>query len=327
MSNDSADNRKLGKIKEVEITSAFKDEAEFTSWLNDNLSLLNLPLGLSMHESAIAHDGSIIYGNIVSKDSITEDTIIIENQFGETNHDHLGNILTYASAQSAKIIIWIAEEFTEEHQEALDWLNQNLDPKLGLSFYGAEFSLIRIGDSLIAPDFRVTVRPNGRRKDDDRIVLPELKSKNENFFRELSHAWSKTKSNDLPDALDPILLRMELDLNILDLHYIWKISHDNLLVELVVNVDTENGRKLYQMIKSDIAEIEKQVGQTLSFDERPTDGRCTIYVVRTLKEKDTISIKKDYSEIINWSIVTMKSLLGATKKYIDQTRDDFAEEK
>src|SRR5688572_26659062 len=84
--------------------------------------------------------------------------VIIENQLGRTNHDHLGKTITYASGLDAKIIIWIAREFSEEHRRAIDFLNEHAAPNLRL--FALEMQLWRIGDSLPAPMFRVVASPN-----------------------------------------------------------------------------------------------------------------------------------------------------------------------
>lgn len=72
--------------------------------------------------------------DILAKDSGTGRYVVIENQFGKTNHDHLGKVITYASVLDASAIIWITEEFTDEHQKALDWLNDHITEEVG--FYG-----------------------------------------------------------------------------------------------------------------------------------------------------------------------------------------------
>ncbi|MGE3857018.1 MAG: DUF4268 domain-containing protein [Dehalococcoidia bacterium] len=85
--------------------------------------------------------------------------VVIENQFGRTDHDHLGKTLTYAGGlQDVRMVIWIAERFTDEHRAALDWLNASTSETN--SFWGIEIQLWRIGESPAAPRFNVVVQPN-----------------------------------------------------------------------------------------------------------------------------------------------------------------------
>ena len=58
----------------------------------------------------------------------------------------------------AVTIIWIAKAFTEEHQAALNWLNEINDQSV--RFFGIELEAYKIGDSLPAPEFNIVVRPD-----------------------------------------------------------------------------------------------------------------------------------------------------------------------
>ena len=88
--------------------------------------------------------------------------VVIENQFKETNHDHLGKLLTYAAHLRAKenkpgALIWIAQKFTVEHRTTLDILNEEMD---SIALFGVEIQIVQIGDkSPLAPLFKVVARP------------------------------------------------------------------------------------------------------------------------------------------------------------------------
>ena len=91
--------------------------------------------------------------DIVARDLSTNRLVVIENQYGGTDHKHLGQLITYASVLGAGAVVWIAETLRPEHKSAMDFLNQNL--KEGLRLYAVEASAVRIDDS--KPAFVLTV--------------------------------------------------------------------------------------------------------------------------------------------------------------------------
>ena len=81
--------------------------------------------------------------------------VIIENQLEPSNHDHLGKILTYASVLDAGKIVWIVKEANEEHQSAIEWLNNHTDENI--SFYLIEIHAYKIGNLDPAPKFETRI--------------------------------------------------------------------------------------------------------------------------------------------------------------------------
>lgn len=153
---------KLSKISKVELRDCWSNEAtDFTPWLaeEENLALLADTLGMNELEvkGREEHVGPF-RADILCVESGSDRLVLIENQLEKTNHNHLGQILTYAAGLNAVTIIWIAESFTEEHRAAIDWLNRITDSEF--NFFGVEIGLIKIGESTAAPMFNVIAKPN-----------------------------------------------------------------------------------------------------------------------------------------------------------------------
>lgn len=149
----------LGKIERLDPRTVWSDEARnFTPWLKENLAVLGEALGLELE----AIDREVPVGpfsaDILARELTTGTQVVIENQLEQTDHGHLGQLITYASGLGAGIVIWISRLLREEHRQALDWLNQVTSTDIG--FFGVEVELLRIGDSLPAPHFNVAVSPN-----------------------------------------------------------------------------------------------------------------------------------------------------------------------
>jgi hypothetical protein len=156
--NDMAN---LGKLEKVDLRTVWQNEATgFTPWLADekNIALLGDAIGIELEVEAQEQNIGPFRADILCKDTANNNWVLIENQLEQTDHNHLGQLLTYAAGLEAVSIVWIAEKFTEEHRAALDWLNEKTDEDV--NFFGLEIELWRIGTSDIAPKFNIVSKPN-----------------------------------------------------------------------------------------------------------------------------------------------------------------------
>ena len=151
----------LGKIEAVPVREVWKHGAlDFTKWLarEENLALLGEARGLDLElvdtESAV---GSFAV-DIFAQESGTGRKVVIENQLEDSNHDHLGKIITYAAGKNADGVVWIVARARDEHRQAIEWLNSHTDDEC--SFFLVEIEAWRIGDSPVAPRFNVVESPN-----------------------------------------------------------------------------------------------------------------------------------------------------------------------
>lgn len=155
---------KLIQIKDLR--QFWKDEArDFTPWLAEEENLMQLADTLNIDINFIERESSVggFNADILAEDN-DGNKIIIENQLEDTNHDHLGKIITYASGKDARYIIWIVKKARDEHRQAVEWLNQHTDS--GLFFFLVEIELWKIGNSRPAPRFNIIVRPNDWAKEE-----------------------------------------------------------------------------------------------------------------------------------------------------------------
>ena len=154
--------QQLGRLERVtDLREIWKTEAtHFTPWLarEENLSLLADAIGLDLELEAQEKDVGPFRADILCRETANSSWVLIENQLERTDHNHLGQLLTYAAGLNAVTIVWIAERFTDEHQATLEWLNEITGDNI--SFFGLEVELWRIGSSPIAPKFNIVAKPN-----------------------------------------------------------------------------------------------------------------------------------------------------------------------
>ncbi len=162
----------LGILKRLDAREAWKSEPyDFTPWLRHNIGLLGQALGLEIdaevqQEVAVGLFSADLLGTGLSSRA----AILIENQLEQTDHSHLGQLLTYAGGLDARILVWVSTKVREEHRQALIWLNENT--REDVLIFGVEIELLRIDDSRPAPHFRIVVEPNEWQKGQQRVTNP-----------------------------------------------------------------------------------------------------------------------------------------------------------
>jgi hypothetical protein len=149
----------LGKLAPVALRAVWPHEAQdFTPWLLANDDVLGEVLHMDLELRAAEHPVGEFFLDLVGVDTATGDRVIVENQLDISDHNHLGQILTYAGGTDPVNIVWVAPRFRDEHRAALDWLNNRTDEDT--RFFAVEVSVVRIADSLPAPLLRLVVAPN-----------------------------------------------------------------------------------------------------------------------------------------------------------------------
>lgn len=151
----------LAKISKVNPRDVWAHEAyDFTKWLaaEENIALLSDELQIQFENVRIESAAGRYFVDIVADASDNGGKVIIENQLETTNHRHLGQLITYASAFDAKFILWVVTDFNEEHKQSIDWLNRNISENI--NFFLIQVEVYRIDDSRPAPKFTVICEPN-----------------------------------------------------------------------------------------------------------------------------------------------------------------------
>jgi hypothetical protein len=153
----------IGEREPVDLSELWEKEyPDFSIWLAENIGYLSEALGITL---TITHDpklGGAVYREPFYIDILATDddgnTVIVENKFGETDHKHLGQVITYLTHLNAKRAIWVVERARPEHKKAINWLNE-VTPE-DTKFYLVTLQAHRIGDSPPALAFEVESGPS-----------------------------------------------------------------------------------------------------------------------------------------------------------------------
>ena len=134
----------------------------FTPWLLENADRLGEALGVEPELTRAEHAVGDYSLDLIGRDMTNGTVVIVENQLADSDHSHLGQLLTYAAGTSASTIVWLTTGFRDEHRQAMTWLNEHTDEDT--HFFGVELQVVRIGESAPAPLFRIVAEPNDWQK-------------------------------------------------------------------------------------------------------------------------------------------------------------------
>ena len=150
----------FGRLTDLLPREAWPHEAlSFTPWLAGNIDQLSEVVGIPLELTGIEIAVESFSADILARNASDGTVVLIENQLEQTDHTHLGQIMTYLAGLEAQSVIWVAPKFREPHLSAIRWLNTHTAD--GFSFFAVRLRVVRIGNSPFAPIFEVVEKPNG----------------------------------------------------------------------------------------------------------------------------------------------------------------------
>lgn len=303
----------LGTLKEItDLRSIWPHEAlNFTPWVAENVDLLVDAVGLDITVDETESSVGDFNVDIYASETGTDRKIIIENQLEDTDHDHLGKLITYASGKGADVVIWVVKHAREEHKAAVEWLNNHTDDKIG--FFLCEIKLFQIGDSQIAPAFTVVERPNDWTKE-----IRKTASANSTQQQRLEY-WQAFNDYAFSDANFSRIFNkrkpttdhwMDFSIGSSACHIaVSQIQKRKAVdVELYINDDKE----LFKSLFAHKDEIEKNMEMELEWKELPERKASRILIEKTVDLDDRATWPEQFDYIMD-TCIKMKR---AFKRYL-----------
>jgi hypothetical protein len=301
----------LGKLKTVDVRSQWPNEAaDFTPWLanEENTGRLGAALGLELEVENTEVAVGPYSADILARDSGSGDYVVIENQLGRTDHDHLGKAITYAAVLGASAVVWIAPQFTEEHKKALDWLNDNSSEDV--SFFGVRIELWKIDSSRPAVRFNVVSRPPDlfRKAAVSKAggAITETKKLQLDWWTAVREAL--LEKNIVPSAHTPApryWYNVALGRTGIALSNIADTSGNKIGVRVILRHKYNGEAALAQLLESK-EEIENEVGDQLLWDANPDSVNKIIAIYR----EANLSSREKWPEYLQW----MTEMTGRFRK-------------
>ena len=312
----TSDSKNLGRLKRINLREAWKNEAgDFTPWLAqpDNIKLLAETIGVDLELEAQEKEVGPFRADVLCKDTASGDWVLIENQLEKTDHNHLGQLLTYAAGLKAVTIVWIASKFNEEHRAAIDWLNEITNEQF--NFFGLEIELWRIGDSPCAPKFNIVASPNEWSRtitgsaasttlSETKLLQQEFWTTFRSYVQEKGSFVRPTKP--LPQHWMNISLGRS-GFKLTAIASMWDSlseSFDNNEIRAEFEIYSPDSKKYFNELFTQKDEIESEVGERLIWYNPPKARVCRIYLRESTKLRD----KGNWPNLHEWLLRKLEVL-------------------
>lgn len=305
----------LSRLEEIkDLRTVWPHEAlDFTPWLSqdENITLLADAVGLDITVDETESSVGDFNVDIFAYESGTDRKIIVENQLEDTNHDHLGKLITYASGKSADVVIWVVKHAREEHKAAIEWLNNHTDEKIG--FFLCEIKLYRIGYSEPAVKFEVIERPNDWAKEvrKNESVNETQQQRYDYWVAFQDYAFQNLKFSGNFSRKKPTLHHwMDFSIGSSACHLaVSQIQkRDALDVELYISEDKD----LFYALYANREAIELDAGLAFDWRELPERKASRIVIEKNVNFGD----KSQWNAQFNWIVDVMVRMKKTFKKYL-----------
>lgn len=300
ISKSESDTVELGTVQNVMLKALWAGEStHFTPWLAKNLDILGSKLGMDLELESTEASAGDFSADIVARDLSTNKLVVIENQYGGTDHKHLGQLITYASVLGAGAVVWIAETIRPEHKSAMDFLNNNL--KESLSLYAVEASAIRIDDSKPAFILTLISMPSEAAMVSPDIVQSETKEKYRTYFQGLiDELREKHKFTNARAGQPQNWYTFASDASRVYLYSTSFARGGKVRVEVYIDCgDKTKNEQLFDCLLQQKSQIEAAVGNQLSWERLDTKRACRIALYR---DGDINADSETLADIKQWTV-------------------------
>ena len=255
--------------------------------------------------------------DLLARDLGSSKTVVIENQYNQTNHEHLGKLLTYAGGSDASTAIWISEEIQDEHRQALEWLNQRTDTET--QFFAVVLEILQIDDSKPALDFKLIVSPNEWQKSKKQKTSTNPSSRGEKY-----RSYFQVLIDDLREKHDFTRAEAGLAQNWYNFssglggisYGAWFAKSGKVLAYVNMRQKTDEDRiNIFNMLEEQKGEIESNFGSPLEWTR---DAEKSLSRIAISRDGDIESSDSELEEIREWHIENLLKLKEVFQPEIEQ---------
>ena len=301
----------IGRIQRMALRDVWSHEAhDFTTWLEENTDVLADATGIQLGGAEREKSAGAFSVDLIAEDEDGR-AVVIENQLGRSDHDHLGKLLTYLVAMQARRAVWIVADPRPEHVGAIAWLNESSSA----DFFLLKIEAIRIGNSEPAPLLTLIVGPSEETREVGRTKKEwaERERLRYRFFEGLlGRAKSRTQlhANISPSKHNWV----SAGSGISGVAFNYVVLQRDARVELYIDTrDGDENRRVFGTLADKKDGIESTFGGALKWD--PLEGRRACRISKAYESggyRDEDKWEAVYEELVD----AMAKLESAVKPHL-----------
>jgi hypothetical protein len=303
--------RKLGKLKRLDVKELWGHEAhDFTPWLEENIKMLSEAVGLEIDIIDREADVGAFNVDLYGKDLNTGHPVVIENQLAQTDHSHLGQLMTYAAGFEAGVIIWISPTIRDEHRQALHWLNDI--SKDDVLFFGIEIEVLQIDESDPSVNFKLAVQPSERPPHTPVSKRGQLYNE---FFSKLLQSLKKKEPGITTATKVGYNSWFSFGAGRGGFAFVFAFALNNKFrVELYIDTgELERNKEVFDLLQEREGEIEGAVGMPFSWERLDDRKACRIAAYH---DGSIFDPPEELQSLSTWAVDTMVKFRQAFSKHI-----------
>jgi len=310
--------KEITKITRLKARDVWQfEDRDLTPWLTDNIDVIGDVIGIQL-TNAFREQTTGSFNVDIKAEDMEGNIVIVENQFGNSDHDHLGKLITYLSSFEAKTAIWIVENPRTEHVNAINWLNEGSN---GCKFFLLKLEAIQIGESAPAPLLTKIVGPSKESLD-----LGQVKKDDAERYNLRYSFWeqflNRAKKNGL-SSFNAISASRDAwvgaTASIRGMSYVAWVNQYSTRIELRIDRgkgSEEENLKILKELQEHSAEIEKVFGEELQWADLEGYRVCSIR--KDYEDGGYKSDEQTIAVITEKLVNSMIMLEKATKPYISK---------
>jgi len=317
--NSEKDNEILfGNLRTVPLREKFpSEEQDFTPWLKQNLHHLEKLLKISIKDSEREYSVGKYECDIFAHD-VVDRTIVIENQYDKSDQRHLGELETYATNLGADIVVWIAEDFNDEHLAVLRDRNLHSSNRF---YFAIKVNILQIDNSKPAIIFTLKTQPERWDSISQTHTISDKSRKYVELFNKIINEYAKIKTGFSKPKARPQNY-IQFGAGKYGFKYVWYFEEGKwpTVSFETGTTDKKRSKAFFEYLLQNETELKNKLPDFMPYDRPDFKHSSLLFYYSNQVDILTMS-ENEEKNVIKWMVETMNNVEDVISKYVEEWKE------